>query len=176
VWGDARAFQGYRVNEETSGDPLRLSTMHLAVQNFLSTMVLGGVFERHPELRVGIVEYSAHFIGPLASSLDMWLGVARKSAAAEVLAGGQDRYRLPLKPSEYIRRNVRISPFDFEPVGEYIAKHGLEEVYCFASDYPHVEGGRDPMQRLADNLSSHGHGAPIFEKFFVTNGEWLLPN
>jgi predicted TIM-barrel fold metal-dependent hydrolase len=150
--------------------------MHMAVQNFLSAIVLGGVFERHPTLRVGIVEYAAHFIGPLASSLDMWLGVARKSASAEVLVAGQDRYRLPLKPSEYIRRNVRISPFDFEPVGEYIAKHGLEEVYCFASDYPHVEGGRDPIQKLTANLTAHGHGERVLERFFVNNGSWLLPD
>jgi predicted TIM-barrel fold metal-dependent hydrolase len=173
-WGEAQAFQGYKVNEETTGDPLRLSTMHLAAQNFLSVLVLGGVFQRHPELRVAITEYGAHFIGPLASSLDMWTGVARKSASAEVLVAGQNRYHLPMKPSEYIRRNVRVSPFDFEPVGEYIEKHGLEEVYCFASDYPHVEGGRDPIQKLAENLSAHGHGASVFEKFFVTNGEWLL--
>jgi hypothetical protein len=89
---------------------------------------------------------------------------------------GQQNYRLPGKPSEYIRRNVRVTPFDFEPVGEYIAKHGLEEVYCFSTDYPHIEGGKDPMGNLCRSLNEHGHGPSVFEKFFVTNGAWLLPD
>jgi predicted TIM-barrel fold metal-dependent hydrolase len=176
VWGEAQAFDGYKVNEELSGDPYRLSTYHLPGQNFLTAMILGGVFERHPELRFGAVETGAHWIGPLASLLDMWSKAAGDPSIADVRAAGQKQYKLNLKPSEYIRRNVRVSPFDFEPVGEYIEKHGLEEVYCFASDYPHVEGGKDPIRRFADSLSAHGHGAGVFERFFVTNGEWLLPD
>jgi predicted TIM-barrel fold metal-dependent hydrolase len=175
-WGKARAFQGFKVNEEMDGDPLKLSTLHIAPQHFLTVMVLGGVFERHPDLRMGVVEYSAHWIGPVASAMDMWYANMPGSGSAEAVMKGQKGYRLSLKPSEYIRRNVRVSPFDFEPVGEYIAKFGLNEVYCFASDYPHVEGGRDSIGRLAENLTAHGHGRAQFEKFFVTNGEWLLPD
>ena len=58
-------------------------------------------------------------------------------------------------------------------VGSYISKYGLEDVFCFASDYPNVEGGKNPMGRFADSLS--GHPEKIFEKFFVENGELLLP-
>ena len=173
VWGDAQAFDGFKVNEEMSGDPLRLATMHLAAQNFVSALVLGGVFERHPELRVGVVEYGAPFVGPLAPMLDMWNDMARRN---EVLVAGQHAHELSMRPSDYIRRNVRVAPFDFEPVGDYIEKHGLSEVYCFASDYPHVEGGKAPIHRLAENLRAHGHGDKVFERFFVTNGEWLLPD
>jgi predicted TIM-barrel fold metal-dependent hydrolase len=177
VWNKAQVFSGFKVNEEMSGDPLRLSTFHLAAQNFVSTLVLGGVFDRHPQLRFGIVEYGAHFIGPLAALMDMWAAsVFKPNETAASLMKGQKPYHLPLKPSEYIRRNVRVSPFDFEPVGDYIEKYGLHEVYCFASDYPHIEGGKDPIRRLAENLAAHGHGASTFEKFFVTNGEWLLPD
>ena len=150
LWGAAKAFEGYKVNEEVSGDPYRFSTMHLAAENFLSVLVLGGVFERHPELRLGVVELGAHFMGPLAANLDMWYATANKTSLSGVLAAGQERSRLRYSPSEYIRRNVRVSPFDFEPVGEYIEKFGLAEVYCFASDYPHVEGGKDPIGTLAD--------------------------
>jgi hypothetical protein len=80
---------------------------------------------------------------------------------------------LPMLPSEYIRRNVRVAPFDFEPVGEYIDKFGLEEVYCFATDYPHVEGGSDPYGKFSHQLERFG--PKVMEKFFVTNGEVLFP-
>ena len=38
----------------------------------LGAMVTGGVLERHPTLRVGAIEYAAHWIGPMASNLDLW--------------------------------------------------------------------------------------------------------
>jgi hypothetical protein len=78
-----------------------------------------------------------------------------------------------MKPSEFIRRNVRVTAFDFEPVDDYIDRYGLEEVYCYASDFPHMEGGRDPMARFAGRLERFGPA--MMEKFFVKNGEWLLP-
>ena len=52
-------------------------------------------------------------------------------------------------------------------------RDGLEDVYCFATDYPHPEGGKDP---LASHLSRFGGVSDSFqEKFFVKNAELLLP-
>ena len=45
--------------------------MHFAPENYVAAMVLGGVFERHPHLRFGVIELSASWIGPLAERLDM---------------------------------------------------------------------------------------------------------
>jgi predicted TIM-barrel fold metal-dependent hydrolase len=87
--------------------------------------------------------------------------------------GGVMRRRLPMLPSEYIRRNVRVMPFDFEPVGEYLDKYGLEEVYCFASDYPHVEGGSNFYGRFVEEIERFG--PDVMEKFFVKNAEVLFP-
>jgi hypothetical protein len=61
----------------------------------------------------------------------------------------------------------------FEPIDEYIDRYGLEEVYCYSSDFPHLEGGKDPMTRFSNRLERLGPA--IMEKFFVTNGEYLLP-
>ena len=172
AWGQAEAFQGYKISAETSLDPWTLSAMHLAPQNMIATMVTGGVFDRHPTLRVGVAEYTAHWIGPLADLLDLWHD-NNQSIIPKAFADGNAAGRLPMRPSEYISRNVRVAPFDFEPVGTYIQKHGLEDVYCFASDYPHVEGGKNPIQRFATSLEPLG--PRVLEKFFVTNGELLLP-
>lgn len=171
-WGTAKAFEGFKINDEISMDPWRLSAMHLAPQNYIATMVTGGVFDRHPSLRVGAMEYCAHWIGPLAEMLDLWHD-NNQSIEPSLFADGSSGRRLPMRPSEYINRNVRISPFEFEPVGHYIEKYGLEDVYCFGSDYPHVEGGKNPMGRFAQSLSHLG--PKVIEKFFCTNGQLLLP-
>ena len=79
-----------------------------------------------------------------------------------------------MTPSHYIRRKVRASCFDLEPVGTYIDRYRLDDVFCFAADYPHVEGGKDPA---ASFYRSFEHlGTDAIEKFFVLNGEWLLPD
>jgi predicted TIM-barrel fold metal-dependent hydrolase len=172
TWGKAEAFEGYKINEEISMDPWWLSTFHLAPQNFVATMTAGGVFDRHPKLRVGILEYGAHWIGPMAAMLDLWHD-NNQSVGIKVFADGTESRRLPLRPSEYLARNVRIAPYDFEDVGKYIHLHGLEECYCFASDYPHIEGGIEPLDKLVASLQPLG--PKVMEKFFVSNGELLLP-
>jgi len=170
-WNKASAFQGFKQTAEVGMDPWTLSALHLAPQNFIATMVTGRVFDRHPTLRVGVMEYSAHWIGPLARALNLWHD-NNQAIIPVTFADGSKGRRLPMRPSEYISRNVRVAPFDFEPVGEYIETYGLEDVYCFASDYPHVEGGKRPLDRFAASLEPLGER--VMEKFFVTNGELLL--
>jgi hypothetical protein len=115
AWRNAPAFEGYKVGGEFSLDPWTLSSLHLAAQNFVATLVLGGVFERHPTLRFGCCELGAAWIGPLAASLDMWNANSRAFGQS-----GVTLVRLREHPSDYIRRNVRIAAFDFENVGAYI--------------------------------------------------------
>lgn len=172
-WVKAKAFEGYKETTEVLLNPWKLSTYHLAAQNYIGTMVVGGVFDRHPTLRVGVTEFTAYWIGPLARALDIWYE-HDFSLKPKTFADGSEGRRLPMKPSEYINRNVRVSPFDFEPVGEYIQMYGLEDVYCFASDFPHVEGGKNPVDTFAASLEPLG--PRVMEKFFVTNGEFLMPD
>jgi predicted TIM-barrel fold metal-dependent hydrolase len=171
-WGDAEAFRGFKSSAEISLDPWWLSAVHLSVQNFIAAMVTGGVFDRHPNLYVASEEHGAHWIGPLAQMLDIWHDNNNSLHEKEYVNGPPGR-KLPMRPSEYIRRNIRVSPFDFEPVGTYLDNYGLDTVYCFASDYPHVEGGSDPMGKFSAQIEKFGPA--MFEKFFVTNGEVLFP-
>jgi hypothetical protein len=165
-WNKAPVFEGFRVFDELSVDPWSLASIAVTTQNFLMTMVVGAVFERHRELRMGVLETCAFWVGPLCEQLDMWYD-----------QGGlikNDGYRLPHKPSSYIKRNVRVSPFDFEPIDMYINRYGLEDVLCFASDYPHLEGGKDPAGRWYRLLRPLG--SEVVDKFFARNAEWLLPD
>ena len=159
MFGSGRPMDCIEINL----DPYSFSTMHLGAENYLSAMVFGGVFERHPELRVGCVETGAHWVGPMAENLDnVALQFARRLSGT-----------LSMKPSEYINRNVRVTSFFWEPVDRYMERYGLEDVYTFGTDYPHFEGGKDPLNREAAKLERLGKSAQ--EKYFVTNGELLLP-
>jgi len=56
--------------------------------------------------------------------------------------------------------------FPFEDVGTLIA-HSNADLYMFASDYPHIEGGRDPLGSFDGYLSRHTQATK--EKFFQKN-------
>ncbi|HQV58067.1 MAG TPA: amidohydrolase family protein, partial [Ilumatobacteraceae bacterium] len=169
-WRDAPAFVGWKAGEEFQMDPWTLSTLHLPVQNFLTTMVLGGVFERHERLRFGACEVLGQWVGPTAQLLDFWHAHSRKFS----LGNMEGALPIRLQPSEYIRRNVRVSLFDIEPVDVYIEQFGLPEVYCYSSDYPHPEGGKDPMGDISGKLARLGDD--VLRQVFVDNARWILPD
>jgi predicted TIM-barrel fold metal-dependent hydrolase len=169
-WRNAPQFEGWKAGEEFQMDPWTLSTLHLPVQNFVATMVLGGVFERFPDLRFGACEVTAQWVGPLAENLDLWFAHQRKFS----LGNMEGDLRLSMKPSDYIRRNTRYSLFDIEPVDTYIRRYEMPEVYCYASDYPHPEGGRKPMIDVSERVLPFGDR--VMEQVFVENGSWLMPD
>jgi hypothetical protein len=170
VWREAEAFKGWKVGGEFSMDPYTLATNHLPTQNFITCLVMGGVFERHPRLRYGAIELAAHWIGPLADNLDFWYA---NTESFKVKHSGVKA--LKLRPSEYISRNIRVSAFDREDVGDYLSKYPqLANTYCFATDFPHPEGGVAPMDKFVASVGTHGEDA--VRRFFVDNAEWLLPD
>ena len=151
---------------ESEGEQINtyiFASFHYAPQNFLSMLVLGGVFERFPRLRFGVIELGAIWLAPLAERLDQ-IAAIYKDRLAPVLS---------MRPSDYIRRNVRVTPYRNEPVADYIDRYGYEDCYCYSSDFPHPEGGTRPIPEFVDNIGRLGQ--PAAEKFFVTNAEWLLP-
>lgn len=114
---------------------------------FLTAMVLGGVFERHPELTVVFAEHGIDWIAPAVARMDAF---ATPGVSPLVLPG----YALPLTPGDYVRRNVRVTPLPApheSPVGLLDA---LPEVPIFSSDYPHMEGSPDPMAHYDDTLAA----------------------
>ena len=168
-WDEAPVFDGYPLLEEFKLDPWATANTHVPAQNFIQTLVLGGVFERFSKLRFGTFENTAFWIGPMCDTMDIW----HIRSETFLATNDRDSKRLPMLPSEYVKRNIRSSAFDFERVDTYIQRHPLmANVLCFASDYPHVEGGKDPMGNWYDMLEPLG--SDVVEKFFVTNAEWVL--
>jgi predicted TIM-barrel fold metal-dependent hydrolase len=154
------AFPDRPGSEERIG-PIWTIIAPIPVEILLTSMVMGGVFERFPELRLGIIEFGAQWVGPLAERMDLHADLLAKVDAA-----------LPLKPSEYLTRNVRVTPFWSEPVGRYVERYGMEELYVFSTDFPHVEGGRDPIGKFLASVAPLGDAA--VDAFFAENARLLF--
>ena len=73
---------------------------------------------------------------------------------------------MPLKPSEYLRRQMKFTPFPTEPVGWLIEQAG-PELFLFSSDYPHPEGGHDPLAKF--DASMPDVNADDRDAFFARN-------
>ncbi len=109
----------------------------------LATMIFDGVLDRFPTLRIGVIEQGAAW-------LPSWL--RQMESAVEAFGRHEERLRaLSLRPAEYVRRQVRATPYPTEDVGWIIEQSG-PEVCMFSSDYPHVEGGRRPIERFEASL------------------------
>jgi predicted TIM-barrel fold metal-dependent hydrolase len=167
-WSRAPAFEGYKVFQEFRVDPWHFSMIHIPVQNYIGTLINGGVLERHPRLRFGVAEVAGYWVGPMLELLDMWY------EKTSMFAPGN---KLPTKPSTYFRNNFRVALFGFEDVSQYLSRYpdyGLEDIFCFSSDYPHVEGGHDAARNQYEGIKHLG--PEVVEKFFVTNGQFLFPD
>jgi predicted TIM-barrel fold metal-dependent hydrolase len=109
----------------------------------LATMIFDGVLERFPALRIGVIEQGAVWV-------PSWM--RQMESAIDAFGRHEERLQaLSLRPSEYVRRQVRFTPYPTEDVGWIIAQAG-PDVCLFSSDYPHVEGGRRPIERFERSL------------------------
>ncbi len=112
-------------------------------------LILNGTLERHPDLRIGIVELSAVWVPMFLMMLD---GGSEFTARLN----GRPLAPLALKPSEYFRRQVRVSSFSYELPARLIRQTG--DLYMCCSDYPHSEGTATPMADYAGGHSAIGPG------------------
>ena len=139
--------------------------MHQGPETFISMMVLDGVFERHPKLRGASVELGAGWVPEMLKRLDYvvktWSRVDKNLS------------EIKRKPSEQLIEQMAFTPFHHEDVGMLIdTSH--PELYLFSSDYPHVEGTRDPIARFEKFLADADE--PVKEKFYSENFLRLWPD
>ncbi len=142
-----------------------LTVIHHAAHRFLSMLILDGVLERHPNLRGGCIEIGAGWVPDMIRRLDHAVDIWSKSEPH--LA------QMKRKPSEQIRQQLRFTPYPFEDVAQMVSE-SCAELYMFSSDYPHAEGGRDPIGRFERSTASLSDDAKT--KFFSGNFRDLYPN
>lgn len=117
--------------------------LHQIPELVLSELVAAGIFDRHPDLRVLISELGVDWLPTFVRRLD---ALAKQGKQ-------QNAWTFDHLPSEYFRRQVRVSPLEFDPVDRVIDEIGSGMV-VFASDYPHPEGGSDARSGFDEKLSS----------------------
>jgi predicted TIM-barrel fold metal-dependent hydrolase len=128
------------------------------VMQTLAVLVIDGVLHRFPDLRVGVIEQGATWLPGLMKNLD---------SSADAFRKNEERLQLlDLRPSEYVQRQVRVTPYPHEDAGWVIREAG-EDVAMFSSDYPHVEGGRNPLKRFDRSLEGLSQSA--VDKFYSHN-------
>lgn len=101
-------------------------------------LILNGTFERFPDLRLGIVELSSLWVPLFLMMLDGGTAFTR-------LINGEDTSPLSLDPSDYFRRQIRVSSFAYESPGTLTQQLGGTDLLMCCSDYPHSEGTDTPL-------------------------------
>jgi predicted TIM-barrel fold metal-dependent hydrolase len=129
----------------------------------LATMIFDGVLEAFPNLHIGVIEQGAIWV-------PSWL--RQMESAFDAFRRHEERLQaLSLSPSEYVHRQVRFTPYPTEDVGWIIDQAGADLV-LFSSDYPHVEGGRKPLERFEASLGDRSE--EVRRQFYTDNFLFLM--
>ena len=147
---------------DAPGDPLSYMAIGYPGELFLASLVYDGVLEKFPKLRIGVTELGATWLPSFLHFID---------TGARAFKNIQDLSHLSMRPSDYLRRQVVVSPFAGEDVGWVIEQVG-EQMVAFSSDYPHHEGTDDPIRRFEASMSAVSDVERT--AFYFDNGARLL--
>ncbi|HXZ62723.1 MAG TPA: amidohydrolase family protein [Acidimicrobiales bacterium] len=155
----------WRTGEREDGEQLFDSIfLYLAPAVALANLILNGVLERHPRLRIGVIELTAswvpHFLLHIDGASDFY-----------TLRHGEPFRKLEDRPSAYFLRQVRVAALPYEMPNRLVPKVG-EETYMIGSDWPHAEGVADPMaaaERAVSGLDDRARA-----NLLGANAAWLL--
>ena len=126
AWGATGTFEGYGKHDLLS----RVLVSDRAIHDTIATLVLHGVFQRHPNLKVASIENGSDWLRTLVKRL-------RKQA-------NQHPHEFDDDPLDTIRRHVWVTPYDEEDVEALADLIGADRI-MFGSDWPHGEGLPDAL-------------------------------
>ena len=115
------------------------AVLHQGIETFVSMMVLDGVLEDFPGLKMASVELGAGYVPEMLVRLDQ---IHKAYSKVDDRLKGFTR-----TPSQQITEQMAFTPFVFEDPAR-LAAQSNDDLYLFSSDYPHTEGGRDPIARF----------------------------
>jgi predicted TIM-barrel fold metal-dependent hydrolase len=155
----------WREGEHEEGEHLFDSIfLYLAPAVALANLILNGVLERFPDLRVGVVELTASWVPHFLLHID---------GASDFYAQrhGEPFRKLAARPSEHFLRQVRVAALPYEMPNRLVPKVG-EATFMIGSDWPHAEGVADPM--AAATRAVAGLGDQARANLLGANAAWLL--
>lgn len=115
------------------------AVLHQGIETFVSMMILDGVLEEFPQLKMASVELGAGWVPEILVRLDQ---IHKAYSRVDERLKSFKR-----TPSEQITEQMAFTPFVFEDVSRLVEQSN-DDLYLFSSDYPHTEGGRDPIARF----------------------------
>lgn len=113
-----------------------------AIHDTVASLVVHGVFKRHPGLRVASIENGSDWLHVLAKRL-------RKQANQTPRVFAED-------PLDTLRRHVWVTPYLEEDLGALAELIGVDRI-LFGSDWPHGEGVAQPLE-FAKELGGFDEG------------------
>jgi predicted TIM-barrel fold metal-dependent hydrolase len=102
----------------------------------LADLAIHGTFDRHPDLRIGVMELSAGWFPTFLLMLDGGFDFHRRF-------NGEPLTQLAERPSTYLLRHVRVAAFAIEGPADLVASTG-PGTFMYCSDWPHAEGLPQP--------------------------------
>jgi predicted TIM-barrel fold metal-dependent hydrolase len=148
------------------------NTTKASPQKIIADLIGGGVCERHPNLHFNLIEFGASWLVSYLAFMDKswrmgtgqdpnwWLGFWDDSRSPYDqptmgrLFNINAKWPYPLKPTEYVRRQIHVQ-FADDPVAVQ-ARHitGLTTI-MWGNDYPHAEGTfRSTEEAINENIDS----------------------
>ena len=138
----------FAMPEQKSGDAAFRSTYHYWAMRSVADMVFAGVFQRHPDLRLAVVEHDVGWVPHFIRRMDMTY--SEHNYVTEI------RFANDALPSDFIRRNVYFTFMEdpvFVPLLSFV---GADRV-MWGSDYPHREStwprSREVLARVLKGIS-----------------------
>jgi len=162
--GVKRELHPLSMNVETTS-PKDLPVLHHSIERWLTCMIYDGVLERFPNLKIGLIELGANWLPACLANLD--LGVSQLGRFDTGLK------KLSIKPSEYMKRQVKATPLHVEDAGWVMRSVG-KEMLMFNTDYPHPEGGTDPFGDFERSLDLVQASPEELDNFYARNFEDLM--
>jgi predicted TIM-barrel fold metal-dependent hydrolase len=155
----------WREGEHEDGEQLFDSIfLYLAPAVALANLILHGVLERFPRLRIGVVELTASWVPSFLLHID-------GASDFYTQRHGEPFRQLADRPSDYFLRQVRVAALPYEMPNRLVPKVG-DDTFMIGSDWPHAEGVADP--RAAAERAVAGLADPARANILGANAAWLL--
>jgi predicted TIM-barrel fold metal-dependent hydrolase len=128
AWGGQAQFEAF-TKGGSSTVLAKILTSDRAIHDTMASMIVDGVFYRHPTLRVASIENGSDWVALLVKRL-------KKQA-------NQTPWFFEDDPLDVVRRNIWVTPYYEEDIRALADLIGVERV-LFGSDWPHGEGLAEP--------------------------------
>jgi predicted TIM-barrel fold metal-dependent hydrolase len=131
------------VAARTVRDASRRATKAFLPALSLCDMIFSGVFDRHPRLRVAIVEFELSWVPYVLANADYTYRERHAEAAY--------RFKEGRRPSDFFRTNVALS-FQEDAVGIRLRDVIGVDTMMWGSDYPHSESTFPRSRQILDEI------------------------